>query len=193
MKTVSRDDVRTVAAALIVLNGSTTTLDVKNALRNKGFWVKQEDIRNYMLDITSQDGDIQYKDTGLGYRSYHLKSAANLNQHTIDPVTFICTSCGRSQGAISHFGWDVCSKSVAGNGSQPGSPIVGTATMASTAPVVTRSHRHDAQDNVPADYRVTDDYGRFSMQFFSVTRAQAKASWAKAIGKSYSLARTKKV
>lgn len=74
MVTLTREDVGRVARALITLNRSTTTLDVKLALRNLGFFATQDEVRNYMLDITSNDGDIVYADAGLGYRTYSFRT-----------------------------------------------------------------------------------------------------------------------
>lgn len=70
--TATRQDVAKTARELITANGTTTTLDVKNALRANGFWAKQDMVRNAMLDITENDGDIVYRETGNGHREYYF-------------------------------------------------------------------------------------------------------------------------
>lgn len=74
MVTLTREAVGKVARALITLNGSTTTLDVKLALRKIGFYATQDEVRYFMLDITSADGDIQYTDGGSGFRVYSFRT-----------------------------------------------------------------------------------------------------------------------
>jgi hypothetical protein len=81
MKSINRDIVRQYAHALITLNGSTTTLDIKRSLRQRDFWVKQEDVRNLMLDITSKDGDISYTDTNGMFREYKF---AEISRNDLD-------------------------------------------------------------------------------------------------------------
>jgi len=73
--TLTRNDVRAVAHALMVLNGETTTLDVKEALRKKGFWATQDQVREFMLDVTQKDGDVAYRDDNGQYRVYYLVNA----------------------------------------------------------------------------------------------------------------------
>lgn len=89
MQTATRQDIAAKARALITANGSTTTLDVKNALRADGFWVKQDMVRDSMLDITQKDGDIEYRETGNGYREYFFSGAVvNAAPVTVPASTF---------------------------------------------------------------------------------------------------------
>ena len=43
--------IRFIATALILANGSTTTLDVKNSLRRRGYEARQEDVSQWLLVI----------------------------------------------------------------------------------------------------------------------------------------------
>lgn len=52
------------ATALILAEGSTTTLEVKNHLRNKGFTVFQDDISIQMRSIALNEGWFTY-DNGM--------------------------------------------------------------------------------------------------------------------------------
>lgn len=103
MVTLNRDVVGKVARALITLNGSTTTLDVKLACRKLGFYATQDEVRYFMLDITSADGDLQYSDApnSAGYRVYSFTSsdlpvpAPSVTQTTTSPSVVVTTSLHR--------------------------------------------------------------------------------------------------
>lgn len=56
MKNLSKADVYDVAIDLIEDNGSTTTLDIKNELRNRGFFAKQADVSEFMLQVADEEG-----------------------------------------------------------------------------------------------------------------------------------------
>lgn len=74
MKTLTRDDVKKVATALIIINAETTTLEVKRTLRKNGFWATQDQVREFMLDITSKDGELVYDEhITEGFRIYSFR------------------------------------------------------------------------------------------------------------------------
>jgi hypothetical protein len=56
LKPFSKEDVRSVADALINQNGSTTTLDVKHRLCKDGFFAEQRQVSNAMKDLASVHG-----------------------------------------------------------------------------------------------------------------------------------------
>ena len=55
-KTLTPDVVRDAAEALMLTNGTTTTLEVKNRLRNAGFWAVQSTVSAYMREIATYRG-----------------------------------------------------------------------------------------------------------------------------------------
>lgn len=67
---LTRDVVLSTALSLIAENGKTTTLEVKTSLRSQGYWARQSDVRNMMLDITNADGVLGYRETDRGFREY---------------------------------------------------------------------------------------------------------------------------
>ena len=67
---LTRNVVLATALSLIADNGKTTTLEVKSDLRKQGFWARQSEVRDMMLDITNSDGVLGYRETGAGYREY---------------------------------------------------------------------------------------------------------------------------
>lgn len=54
-KNLTKADVFDVASDLIEQNGSTTTLDIKNELRNRGFFAKQADVSELMIEVCSEE------------------------------------------------------------------------------------------------------------------------------------------
>lgn len=105
MKSLTRDAVGIMARAMIMLNGATTTLEVKNKLRDAGYWATQAQVREFMLDITSNDGDLVYDDSNGVYRVYRFADAS-----TPDDAT--------------GFGGPVMTANMAVTGTQPVSRIV---------------------------------------------------------------------
>lgn len=83
--TITRDSVRLAAMVLINTNGKTTSLEVKKTLRAAGYWAKQDQVREFLLDITENDGDIAYRNNVAGYREYYLKNSSDTD--TTDDVT----------------------------------------------------------------------------------------------------------
>lgn len=184
MVTLTREDVARVARALITLNGTTTTLDVKNALRRLGFWAKQADVRYFMLDITSKDGDIKYDDSNGMYRVYSFVTPFPDTPEpeifvphefiTKDRVYFgpirVCKKCGCSERAATHFGWG-CDKS-----DRDTDLVVKTRVKDGTG-----------------SYEVRDRYGYYPRIYHNVTRGQAKHQWAMDTGGEFFTARTKRL
>lgn len=69
---VEKNDVREVFNELLEDNGITTSVDVKNELRNRGFWATQERVAGFMREISAEDG-IDFDFNGI-YREYLLNS-----------------------------------------------------------------------------------------------------------------------
>lgn len=55
-KTADRSAVQQYAEALMNANGTTTTLDVKNAMRADGYWCDQSEISKHMYDLSGELG-----------------------------------------------------------------------------------------------------------------------------------------
>jgi hypothetical protein len=53
---IDRDAVKAVALQLIRANGATTTLEVKNQLRNQGYLAYQEEVSLYMEALAWEEG-----------------------------------------------------------------------------------------------------------------------------------------
>lgn len=61
MKPVAdRDDILTTFEELIDESGSTTTLDVKEALREDGFWIKQSDVSDVITQFVDGTNDYTF-------------------------------------------------------------------------------------------------------------------------------------
>jgi hypothetical protein len=164
MKTVTREDVKQVALQEISKNGNTTTLDVKNVLRSNGYWVTQEEVRNYMLDITSKDGEIEYIDGPSGYRIY--KQALKTPSFTFGN--------GTSSGFVTIFS------------SNDGLNVGANHSLnmkQNSGPSLYKL----------GNFLVTDVLGRFPRLYKNVTRGKAKNMWAKEYNYHLFDARTRKV
>ena len=74
MQTLTKKIVQDVGTHLIESNGSTTTLDVKQELRNQGYWAVQHEISTFMSQL-ADDGVFEYTDNGT-YRIYQLSTIA---------------------------------------------------------------------------------------------------------------------
>jgi hypothetical protein len=72
MKTLDREIVKIVAENLLIENGKTTTLEVKNKLRAKNYFALQADISVLLADISQEEG-WQYEDNGV-YRTYRFEN-----------------------------------------------------------------------------------------------------------------------
>ena len=70
MQTLTKKIVQDVGTHLIESNGSTTTLDVKQELRNQGYWAVQHEISTFMSQL-ADDGVFKYTDNGT-YRTYNF-------------------------------------------------------------------------------------------------------------------------
>lgn len=67
-KSITKDAVKEAAEDLIKQNGETTTLDVKNSLRNSGYFAKQDEVSQIMLEIGTEES-WQINNNGI-YRIY---------------------------------------------------------------------------------------------------------------------------
>jgi hypothetical protein len=168
MQKLTRNDVREVARALITLNGETTNLDVKQALRKKGFWATQREVREFMLDITAKDSDMQYRDDNGVYRTYFFQTPDT-------PTTTISATLSTDPTNV-----PVASALVHASPSNNAWPI--------SAPVVTVD-----PDDVPSDYEVASRTGGWFRRYFNVTRGEAKHRWSVDTGMPYRDARTTKI
>jgi len=55
MKTLTKDAVLTVALKLTENGNTTTSLDIKNELRNQGYWAEQREVSKLMNEIYNED------------------------------------------------------------------------------------------------------------------------------------------
>jgi len=67
--TITKNDVLHAACNLITKNGSTSTLEVKNELRNLGFFALQMEVSKAMDELATNDQEFVFSDNGL-YRIY---------------------------------------------------------------------------------------------------------------------------
>jgi hypothetical protein len=73
-KLLQDGDVLRVATVLIKQTDSTTTLDVKNALRDEDFWATQ-DVVSVVMDDLAEQGELVH-DFGAPFRIYTLPEPA---------------------------------------------------------------------------------------------------------------------
>lgn len=104
-KTATLQDVISVAEEMMFNFNGTTTLEVKNELRNRGYWATQQEISQLLIQAyKQQDWDFTEKQNGIGmtYRVYTLKdtttiptSVANMSAKTnsgkvvIGPMAYV--------------------------------------------------------------------------------------------------------
>jgi hypothetical protein len=72
MKTLNKEIVKKVAENLLIANGKTTTLEVKNKLRARNYFALQIDI-SILLDHISEEEGWYYDYNGV-YRTYYLEN-----------------------------------------------------------------------------------------------------------------------
>ncbi len=77
MKTLNKKIVKKVAEKLLINNGKTTTLEVKNKLRARNYFALQADISLFLAHISEEEG-WSYDDNGV-YRTYYLESSLKNN------------------------------------------------------------------------------------------------------------------
>lgn len=70
-KDFTMDDVKKIAEELMKANGSTTSLDVKNELRTRGHWAKQQKVSDFMKALHAQYPDWDTSNNGT-YNTYFL-------------------------------------------------------------------------------------------------------------------------
>jgi hypothetical protein len=66
---LEKEIVKVVAENLMIQYGSTTTLDIKNRLREKQYFALQTDVSALMDEISTEEG-WEYDDNGI-YRTYY--------------------------------------------------------------------------------------------------------------------------
>ena len=77
MKSLTTLDVKTVADELIASNGTTTTLEVKNELRTRGFWAVQTEVSAEMSSLGYPFTD------NSGYRTYGVSPVISHMSKTV--------------------------------------------------------------------------------------------------------------
>lgn len=77
---VSKEDVRKVFNRQLDEYNNTTSLDVKNELREEGYWATQERVTGFMREICEEDSSIDFDFNGI-YREY-TRSYPNTTQQT---------------------------------------------------------------------------------------------------------------
>lgn len=79
MKITDKTSVLVVAAQLMIANGSTTTLEVKNELRNQGYDARQIQISQFMSELASEESwaSVDSDSLGLTHLPNHLVYSAS--------------------------------------------------------------------------------------------------------------------
>ena len=72
-KQLRKEDVKNVAFLLMDLNGNTTTLEIKDELRDMDYFAKQQDVSNLMIEIFNENDDKLDFDFNGRYRTYYFK------------------------------------------------------------------------------------------------------------------------
>ncbi|MCK9576368.1 MAG: hypothetical protein M0R51_10645, partial [Clostridia bacterium] len=80
-KTLTKADVFDVASDLIETNGSTTTLDIKNELRVRGFFAKQADVSDLMIQVCAEEN------YSFSYNGVHRVYTDSKGQSVAQPTT----------------------------------------------------------------------------------------------------------
>lgn len=101
MKNLTKSDVFDVATDLIEENGSTTTLDVKNELRARGFFAKQADVSEHMLAIADSEN---WNFTYTGVHRQYTASTAVLRGSAATPATLRAQSVQTQTRTIAPVG-----------------------------------------------------------------------------------------
>lgn len=171
-KNLTSSDVEKTVRELIRMNGSTTTLEVKNALRRDGFYATQTAVSTCMADMAANN-EINYNDNG-SHRIYTMPvmattiTVATGYSHDLN-ARGICKNCGCSKEAINHFKW-VCG--------------IDTKTRVSaTSRIINRQSK-------VGRYAVRDVSGILVRVYENVTRGEAKHRWATETKRDFFAART---
>ena len=80
-KTVSSNEIQSVAVLLIAKNGKTTSLEVKQFLRDQGFTVFQNEVSQALIDFQDNNADKISCDDNGSYRTY-FKTVEDTNLGT---------------------------------------------------------------------------------------------------------------
>jgi len=72
-KTLTRSALEEITIGLVKQNGSTTNLDIKNALRVKGYWATQQLVSDQMQEFLDDTVEIYSANNGQ-YNTYHLNT-----------------------------------------------------------------------------------------------------------------------
>lgn len=85
MNPIKLVDVATVAIAMVQKQKSCTSLEVKQELRNKGFWAKQSEISGMLAEVAEEEGwDVN--DNGM-FKTYELPLVSPIAKvNTPNPV-----------------------------------------------------------------------------------------------------------
>jgi hypothetical protein len=172
--TVTKEVVAEFFNALLVVNGETTTLDVKRLLRDRGYFATQTHTSALVVEIAEENG-VEYTDNNT-FRVYHrttnfvpsIGKITPSSDHDFkyrSPQLDVCQKCGTSKVASDHFGWS-CNNSV-------------TCSNDCVSTSITNIPTSDLQN-----YVVTSPNGYYSKTYFGVSRGAAKNQWVHDVGRS---------
>jgi hypothetical protein len=91
LKPLNRESVRMAATMLILAEGSTTPLNVKLYLRDRGFRAGQSEVSSWLFRIATREGWI-ISDNGT-FRVYQFPNFMGLPLATGNPVTRSAGNC----------------------------------------------------------------------------------------------------
>jgi hypothetical protein len=100
MKTLTKVAVLVMAVDLMKDNNSTTTLDVKNALRAEGYFAKQQDVSDFMYKIAQEEKWNINESNGI-YRVFTLPNV-NIDLNDTDTDTVRAAKSGPNKIVVKH-------------------------------------------------------------------------------------------
>lgn len=84
-KTLTKLDVKNVALLLLKINGETTNLDIKKELRDNDYYATQEDVANWMIEISEED-EIDFSFNGT-FRMYYSDTTKDTSVGDVNVVS----------------------------------------------------------------------------------------------------------
>lgn len=174
-KTLTQSAVEEAAAGLIKTNGSTTNLDIKQILRNKGYWATQQLISDTMQEVLDDTNDFYAANNGQ-FNTYHLHNTDDDDDDM---------SLGSSATGTSFL-----------------PPMTSQLSSQRPKKVVTRQPKGsfippnpiDPMDTVAGDWEVTSVSDSTKLCYeSSLTREQARFSYHKKVGVKYHDTRSTKI
>lgn len=172
MKNLTKADVYDVALDLIEENGSTTTLNVKNELRNRNFYAKQADVSEFMIQI-ADDENWLFTYNGV-HRVYKIGSGNSTQSNT--SLSNQLKNTGKQKSATNSFTKN------------------GVSGLSYTKRDGTCVETIDKQDSETGDYRVWSTVVNDELYFSSskgYTRHDVRFAFAKITGSDFNDTRVK--